>query len=133
MSLFSCIIYAAEVENSKEYTTVSVNTQNNTSKTSIIESATDWSLTDAEWARYLQLIQKHSGRWYPQLTPPEVLGLNADTAEERQHFAQIAAKIEHEKIVRELAFNQAFYLAMRRLYPNEPMILDFDKTLFNPK
>src|SRR5207302_4065873 len=54
------------------------------------------------------------------------------TPEEQQHFAQIVAKQEHDRVARELAFNRAVFLAMRQLYADEPMIKDFDKTPFNP-
>ncbi len=35
-------------------------------------------------------------------------------------------------MARELAFNQAVFMAIRRLYPDEPIIKDFDKSAFNP-
>src|SRR5262245_47009535 len=130
LGLFASIAWAADVANSQEISTKTINSQENNS---IVGAAKDWELTDSEWARYVQLMNGVNGHWYPHLTPPAVLGLNAASVEDRQHFAEIAAHQEHDKIERELAFNQAFYRAMRQLYPNEPMIRDFDKTPFNPQ
>lgn len=119
----------ATVSNSIEQssTTVSVSDQN-----TAIGTASDWGLTTEEWQRYQQWMQGADGLWHTQLSPPEVLGLHADTPEEQQHFAQLVAKQEHDRVAREFAFNQAVFLAMRQLYADEPMIKDFDKTPFNP-
>ena len=95
--------------------------------------AEDWQLTEEEWQRYQRLMQGPSGRWYRELSPPAVLGLNAATWVEQQHFARLTAQQEHDKITRELAFNQAFTAALRELYPEEPMIRRFELSSFNPK
>jgi integrating conjugative element protein (TIGR03759 family) len=82
-----------------------------------------WGLTAEEWHQYQTLMQ---------LTPPAILGLNAQTPQEQQHFAAIVAKEEHDKLARELSFNNAVYQAMQRLYANEPVIKPFDLSPFNP-
>lgn len=120
-------VLAADVTYSVEQSTQVANTAVKT--TSIAE---DWDLTAGEWSAYQQLMQGPNGKWYPQLTPPAILGLNAKTEEEQSHFAAIVAKQEHDKVVRELTFNNAVHQALKRLYPEEPMIKPFNMTPFNP-
>lgn len=95
-------------------------------------TARDWGLSEAEWANYHQWMQGQDAQWYRQLSPAAVLGLHAQTEEEQRHFAELVARQEHDKVARELAFNHAVYLALRRLYADEPVIQPFDKTPFNP-
>src|SRR6267143_1259827 len=77
----------ADVVNSQEITTQVETTQ---IKNTILGTARDWSLTDSEWQRYQLLMQGPNHLWYPSLSPPAVLGMNADTLEEQKHFAKIA-------------------------------------------
>ncbi len=105
------------------------NTQVNNTANS---QAQDWGISLDEWAQYQKLMQGKNGHWYPQLTPPEVLGLNAQTPQEQQHFAEIAAKQEHDKLAGELAFDHAFHQAMGKLYASEPVIKPFDMSAYNP-
>jgi integrating conjugative element protein (TIGR03759 family) len=77
-------------------------------------------------------MQGLSGHYYSQLSPPEVLGINAETADELQHYAEVSVKIEHDKLERELRFNVAFHEAATRLYASEPIIKPFDYTPFTP-
>lgn len=115
---------ASEISNTQSISTVVQNTT--------VGTARDWGLSETEWTHYQQLMQGPNGHWYPQLSPVAVLGLNAQTDEERVHFAEIFSKAEHDKVARELLFNHLVYLAMRKLYPTEPIIQPFDKTPFNP-
>ncbi|HVY53939.1 MAG TPA: TIGR03759 family integrating conjugative element protein, partial [Gammaproteobacteria bacterium] len=85
-----------------------------------------------EWNQYKRWMQGTDGLWYAHMTPPAVLGMRADSPEAQRHFAEIVARQEHDKVERELAFNNAVFIAMRRLYPDEPIIKDFDKSAFNP-
>lgn len=127
---FSLSANASQVQNSQELSTPVQTAQVNITQVNI---AQDWHLSAEEWTEYLRLMQGPAGRWYSQLSPPAVLGLNAQTAQERHHFAKIVAQQEHDKVARELTFNHDVYLAMRELYPIEPVIQPFDKTSFNPK
>ncbi len=130
IGLYSLTAWADEVKNSQE---INTDTQNSEEKSSGIGTAQDWGLTPDEWAQYQQLMQGVNGHWYPQLTPPAVLGLNAKSPEEQQRLAEITARQEHDKVTKELKFNQALFTALRKLYADEPMIQDFDKTVFNPE
>ena len=101
-------------------------------RSTIIGTAQDWDLSETEWQTYQKLMATSAGKWYPQLTPAEVLGMYADNDQDEKHFAELAAKEEHDKIARELSFNSAFHSAMLKLYGNEPVIKDFDMSVFNP-
>lgn len=120
---------ASDVVSSQEKSTVVMETQD---KTTINPTAQAWGLSEAHWQRYLQFMKGAEALWYAHLSPLAILGMRADTPEEQQYFAQLFAKQEHDKVARELAFNQAVSRAMRQLYPDELMIKDFDKTPFNP-
>lgn len=107
-------------------------TKNSDNRTTIIDSPKNWHLTDTEWVTYQTLMQGQAGYYYPQLTPPEVLGYYANNEIERRHYAEIYVKLEHEKIERELRFNKAFHEAAVRLYAYEPIIKPFDISPYTP-
>lgn len=132
LGCFSWPVFAAVdsgVANSTEQSTTVATT---TAATSGYGTAKDWGLTPAEWAQYQLLMQGPSGLWYRQMSPVAVLGLNARDADDEKHFADVYAKQEHQKVEHELSFNKAAFDAMRRLYPDEPMIKPLDVTVFNP-
>ena len=108
------------------------NTLDNTTAINSIGTAQSWGLTEQEWTHYKALMQGVNGHWYPQLSPPAVLGINATSPQEQQHFAQLVAKDQHDKLARELSFDAAVHQALQPLYPAEPAILPFNKTAFNP-
>jgi integrating conjugative element protein (TIGR03759 family) len=60
-----------------------------------------------------------AGFRYSHMEPAEVLGIEAKTEEERYHFAKIAAKSQHDRVERELAFQISFTKALTELYPDE--------------
>ncbi len=113
-------------------TTANTITHNTNEVTSLENPAEAWGLTVTEWKRYNALMQGRNAQDYAKLTPPEVLGIDATSAEELAHFAALAAKQEHDKIERELRFNAAFYLAAKQLYANEPLVRPFDLTPYTP-
>ncbi len=127
--LLANVAYAQEVNNTQEASTT---TQNTTINTTSVGNAQEWELTPDEWIRYQQLMRGINGHWYPQLSPPEVLGLNAQNNQEQQHFAEVVAKEEHDKLARELAFDRAVHQALLKLYSHEPVIKSFDLSPFNP-
>ena len=128
--LFTCLsIHAAEVVNTPAISSSVQTTQTHQPPPG---TAQDWGLTENEWQDYLKLMQGSNGLWYSHLPPPAVLGMNATTDQERQHFAELVARLEHDKVARELLFNHLVYLALRRLYADEPLIQPFDKSPFNP-
>jgi integrating conjugative element protein (TIGR03759 family) len=119
-----------DVANTKTENTVSQNTVINSSH---LGTAKDWGLTDSQWDKYLTLMEGPSGHYYKKLSPPEVLGIEAETREEIRYFAEISAKLEHDKLERELRFNTAFHDAAARSYSLEPIIHPFNYMPFIPK
>ena len=49
-----------------------------------------------------------------------------------RHFAEIHAKLEHDRIEREIKFNNAFHDAAMKLYPDEPIFKPFDMSAYTP-
>ncbi len=128
--LISAYTFASnDILNTQTKNTVAQDTVINTTQ---VDSAKSWNLSEAEWHKYQAFMQSLSGHYYQNLSPPEVLGINAENMEELSHFAEIAAKLEHDKLERELRFNAAFHEAAMRLYPTEPIIKPFDYTPFTP-
>lgn len=93
-----------------------------------------WGLTDDEEKRYVLLMQNRSGLYYRGLrqTPLDILGLNARNETERNHFAEIAAMQEAQKVSKNIAWNNAFYKAYNKLFENVPVVGDFDPKPFSP-
>lgn len=119
-----------DVINTSTLNTTVQDTQSNSTQ---VGNAKDWELTDKEWNEYLHLMQRNSQFYYKKLSPPEILGIYASNPEELRHYAEISAKLEHDKLERELRFNVAFHEAANRLYASEPIIRPFDITPFTPK
>jgi integrating conjugative element protein (TIGR03759 family) len=82
-----------------------------------------WNLSEVEWQRYHQLMQGIRGSISPStISPIEVLGIHARDEAERQRYAEIWARIMYEDAGRILAYQQAYDAAVKRLYPNQPLI-----------
>jgi integrating conjugative element protein (TIGR03759 family) len=120
---------ADDVVNTQTKNTITQNTAVNTKP---VGTAKDWELNNTDWDQYLNLMHGPSGHYYASLSPPEVLGIQAETNEDLRHYAEIAAKLEHDKLERELRFNAAFHEAAAKLYSTEPIIKPFDFTPFTP-
>lgn len=65
--------------------------------------AQQWGLTDSEWQRYQQLRQGERGIWSPGLDPLTTLGVEANNDAERQRYAELLARKEHQRVEKELA------------------------------
>jgi len=94
------------------------------------QRASDWQLTVREWQRYQQLMQGVAGHWYTHLDPPEVLGLLANTPEERKHYAELVVQQQKARIDRELAFNRTVQSVWHEAYPHLLPISAFDTRPF---
>ena len=79
--------------------------------------AQQWGLTDSEWQRYQQLRQGERGIWSPGLDPLTTLGVETNNDAERQRFAELLARKEHQRVEKELAFQRAYDQAWKRIYP----------------
>ena len=86
-----------------------------------------WYLSETEWQRYQQLMQGIRGSISPStISPIEVLGIHARDEAERQKYAEAWARAIREDVDRILSFQRAYDTAVKRLYPNEPLI-DIDR------
>ncbi|HAT1770912.1 TPA: TIGR03759 family integrating conjugative element protein [Legionella pneumophila] len=98
------------------------------------QEAKVWGLSEQEEKRYLQLMQSRSGVYYKNLrvTPIDILGLNARDDAEREHFANLAARQEAQKVAQNIAWNNAFYKAYNELFKDVPVVGDFDPSPYSP-
>jgi integrating conjugative element protein (TIGR03759 family) len=88
-----------------------------------------WQLSEAEWQRYTTLMQGIRGSVSPKsLSPLEVLGIHAETTQERKTYAKRWAKLMHEDVERTLAFQRAYLEAAKELYGQAPL---FDAKLMS--
>lgn len=79
--------------------------------------ARDWGLQQDEWARYRQLMQGPLGVYSPNLDPLTALGIEARSAEERHHFAQLQVQAEGRRTQKILEYQRAYDDAWKRLHP----------------
>jgi len=86
------------------------------------QQAARWGLTKAQWQEYVQIMSDRRGTWSPGLDPITALGVSAETAAERKHYAELYVRTEFERTRKELAFQLAVDDAWARLYPDTPRI-----------
>lgn len=100
-----------------------------------IHEAKVWGLTPDEEKRYVLLIQNKSAIYYEGLrqTPLDILGINARTEEERNHFAELSAAFEAQKVSKNLAWNHAFYLAYNKSFKDVPIVGKTDLSRYSPQ
>ncbi len=93
-----------------------------------------WGISLEEEKRYLQLMKNKSAVYYQGLnmTPIDILGLNAQSDAEREHFATLAAKHEALRVAQNLAWNQTFHETYQKLFEGIPVVGDFDPSPFSP-
>ncbi|WP_444756740.1 TIGR03759 family integrating conjugative element protein [Pseudomonas sp. A014] len=76
-----------------------------------------WGLTDDEWATFKRLQTGPRHYWSPQLDPLTTLGVEADSDQERQRYAELQVRLEAKRAERELAYQKAYTAAWARLFP----------------
>ena len=86
------------------------------------QQAARWGLSEAQWQEYLQIMNDRRGTWSPGLDPITALGVSAETAAERKHYAELYVRTEFERTRKELAFQLAVDKAWARLYPETPRL-----------
>lgn len=99
-----------------------------------LHQAKVWNLTEMEEKRYVLLMQNRSALYYKdmKLSPTEILGLNARTSEEREHFAELSAEQNEQQIAQVLAWRTAYQAAYKERTKNLPVIKPFDTSPFSP-
>ncbi len=82
-----------------------------------------WTLSATEWQRYQSLMQGIRGSISPAtISPIEVLGIHARNEAERRRYAELWAQAMRDDVDRILAFQHAYDAAVKRLYPDDPLI-----------
>ncbi len=121
--------FAADVSSTrvKETDTGVSATDEHTLTSSELARSRLWELSETEWRRYKQLMQGIRGSISPlTISPIEVLGIHARDDAERQRYAETWARAMREDVDRILAFQRAYDMVGKRLFPNEPLI-DVDR------
>lgn len=71
------------------------------------KQAASWGLTEQEWTRFEQIQAGPRGFWSPNLDPLTALGVEAQTNQERQRYAELQVALEAKRAERELAYQNA--------------------------
>ncbi|MGY3324072.1 TIGR03759 family integrating conjugative element protein [Pseudomonas fluorescens] len=81
------------------------------------EQAASWGLTEQEWTHFEQIQAGPRGFWSPNLDPLTALGVEAQTDQERQRYAELQVALEAKRAERELAYQNAYTAAWTKLFP----------------
>uniref|UniRef100_UPI003C7E470E TIGR03759 family integrating conjugative element protein n=1 Tax=Pseudomonas veronii TaxID=76761 RepID=UPI003C7E470E len=81
------------------------------------EQAASWGLTKQEWTRFEQIQAGPRGFWSPNLDPLTALGVEAQSDQERQRYAELQVALEAKRAERELAYQNAYTAAWAKLFP----------------
>ncbi|WLH43340.1 TIGR03759 family integrating conjugative element protein [Pseudomonas sp. FP2254] len=81
------------------------------------EQAASWGLTEQEWIRFERIQAGPRGFWSPNLDPLTALGVEAETDQERQRYADLQVAMEAKRAERELAYQNAYTVAWAKLFP----------------
>lgn len=81
------------------------------------EQAASWGLTEQEWTPFEQIQAGPRGFWSPDLDPLTALGVEAQTDQERQRYAELQVALEAKRAERELAYQNAYTAAWAKLFP----------------
>lgn len=81
------------------------------------EQSASWGLTEQEWTRFEQIQAGPRGFWSPNLDPLSALGVEAQTDQERQRYAELQVALEAKRAERELAYQNAYTAAWAKLFP----------------
>ena len=90
------------------------------------EQAKAWGLQAEEWQRYQTLMNGPLGIYSPGLDPLTALGIEARNDAERRRYAERQVQAESLRVAKELAYQQAYDEAFKRLYPNLLPVVGLD-------
>lgn len=95
-----------------------------------------WGISEPDMKRYKLLMQSKSGVYYKdkELSPIEILGINARDNTERDHFAKLLVKANSQRIAKELAFEKSYSRAYKKHIKNNnlPVVRNFDTDKYSP-
>ena len=83
--------------------------------------AARWQLTETEWLEYKRIMAGPRGNWSPELDPITALGIEAESDAERRRYAELLAKIEYQRSLKESRFQLEYDRAIARLYPRDQL------------
>lgn len=115
--LASLLAMGAAVGNPVTIQSRTQDTQSAPLKRSDSEQAASWGLTEQEWTRFEQIQAGPRGFWSPNLDPLTALGVEAQTDQERQRYAELQVALEAKRAERELAYQNAYTAAWAKLFP----------------
>ncbi len=92
-------------------------TPSNPLKRSRTAQAANWGLTEQEWSRFEHIQAGPRGFWSPNLDPLTALGIEAETDQARQRYAELQVTLEAKRAERELAYQNAYTAAWAKLFP----------------
>jgi integrating conjugative element protein (TIGR03759 family) len=79
--------------------------------------AANWGLTEQDWSRFEHIQAGPRGFWSPNLDPLTALGIEAETDQARQRYAELQVTLEAKRAERELAYQNAYTTAWAKLFP----------------
>jgi len=79
--------------------------------------AANWGLTEQEWSLFEHIQAGPRGFWSPNLDPLTALGIEAETDQARQRYAELQVTLEAKRAERELAYQNAYTTAWAKLFP----------------
>jgi len=82
-----------------------------------IARAKDFGLNQEEWGRYRELMRGPLGIYSPNLDPLTALGIEARSADERRHIAELQVRLEARRAEKTLAYQRAYDDAWKRVFP----------------
>lgn len=118
------VVVTAYAQDSRQVESHQVASQTHQSEQSdsVQEQAKVWGLNRQEWQRYEELMRGPRGLYSPGLDPISVLGIEARSEEERQHFAELQARAEAARVQKELAYQRAYDEAAKRLHQGTQVV-----------
>lgn len=117
----SAVSQAVESADSMHYESSAMNSN----ETDLKRQASVWQLTEAQYQRYLELMEHGRARYFwRDLDPVMVLGLSAETEQERQAYAELYVQVMRDRVTRELAWERAYQAADKKLYPDQQTVID---------
>ncbi|WP_231674716.1 TIGR03759 family integrating conjugative element protein [Pseudomonas quasicaspiana] len=117
MNLLFAFVTPAHAEDAHSGISLSQNTANQSDQ-SAQSKATQWGLQVDEWDRFKQLMRGPLGVYSPNLDPLSALGIEAKTEEERTRYAELQVQMESTRVIKLLAYQNAYDQAYKRLYPD---------------
>ena len=94
-----------------------------TSIASVEEQARRWGITAEEYRRFQDAMEGPRGRFgAPNITPIEVLGIEAESTAERQRFAELWVETIRNDTAKVLAFSREVSTTWRRLHGQDPLL-----------